>query len=89
MVILITGGAGNIGSALANSLSKRCKVVVADDLSTGRIEKLDGAERLIFRNVNVNVFSEIEPLFKEFDFDYVFHFAAMVGERQSPHWVYF
>ena len=40
--ILVTGGAGNIGSALVRSLVKRpdAYVVVADNLLTGSVEKL-------------------------------------------------
>ena len=34
--ILITGGAGFIGSTLANYLGKENKIVVVDDLSMGR-----------------------------------------------------
>lgn len=43
MRTLITGGAGFIGSALAEECSRRGQeVVVLDDLSTGRRENLDG-----------------------------------------------
>ncbi len=35
-IILITGGAGFIGSTLANYLGKENKIVVVDDLSMGK-----------------------------------------------------
>ena len=40
--ILITGGAGNVGSALSKSLvsSDKYEVIVADNLITGDVEKL-------------------------------------------------
>lgn len=38
--ILITGGAGFIGSTLANYLGKENKIVVVDDLSMGKKRKL-------------------------------------------------
>lgn len=45
MKILITGGAGFIGSNLARSaLAADCEVVVVDDLSTGYRDNLDGLE---------------------------------------------
>ena len=44
MKYLVTGGAGFIGSHLVDVLSERGdEVVVLDDLSTGRIQNLDGA----------------------------------------------
>ncbi|MEM4389301.1 MAG: SDR family oxidoreductase [Candidatus Micrarchaeia archaeon] len=42
--ILITGGAGFIGSNLAHVLCKKNDVVVLDDFSTGRRENLEGAD---------------------------------------------
>ncbi len=40
--VLITGGAGFIGSNLAIHLSKDNEVIVLDDLSTGKMENLEG-----------------------------------------------
>jgi nucleoside-diphosphate-sugar epimerase len=85
--ILVTGGAGNIGSALVKRLltNKFYYVVVADDLSTGSIEKLPKLteENFKFIKANVNNLSEIAPLFYSFNFDYVFHFAAVVGVNRT------
>jgi UDP-glucuronate decarboxylase len=83
MNILITGGAGNIGSALSRALSKKFKVIVADDLSTGKLEKLPVNRQIEFRKINVNDCIDVSNLFKEFKFDYVFHFAAMVGVKRT------
>jgi len=83
MNILVTGGAGNVGSALTEKLiqKKENHVVVADDLSTGYLSKLPSKE---FKNCNfikcdVNNFNEISSLMLGQKFDYVFHFAAVVG----------
>ena len=38
--ILITGGAGFIGSHLVEKLVKNSKVIIIDDLSTGNIKTL-------------------------------------------------
>ncbi len=43
MKILITGGAGFIGSNLAEELAKKREVVIIDDLSTGRVENVEGS----------------------------------------------
>ena len=53
---LITGGAGNIGSALASRLAqeKYNNIIVVDNLSTGKIEKFPEKENIIFIKANTN-----------------------------------
>lgn len=80
--ILLTGGAGNIGSALAKALlqEKGTSVTVIDDLSTGSIEKLPvGFDNFKFIQGNTNNIEDVEEVMKSGHFDYVFHYAAMVG----------
>ncbi len=81
--ILITGGAGNIGSALAKKLISDPNnfVVILDDLSTGSKEKLPSKEKTNwqFIQANCNNSSELSPVMLAHKFDYVFHFAAVVG----------
>lgn len=85
--ILITGGAGNIGSALLKKLLQNSQnfVVVVDDLSTGNLYKLPDAQidELKFIKANVNNLHEIAPVFYSFNFDYVFHLAAVVGVNRT------
>lgn len=85
--ILITGGAGNIGSALTKYLlmQEDTFVVVVDDLSTGFLYKLPEPThpRFKFVKADVNQLSEIAPVFYSFHFDYVFHFAALVGVKRT------
>lgn len=85
--ILITGGAGNIGSALVHRLlcNETNYIVVIDNLSTGSLSKLPDSihERFKFIKADVNHLSEIAPVFYSFNFDYVFHFAALVGVKRT------
>lgn len=84
--ILVTGGAGNIGSALVRSLVKRpdTHIVVADNLLTGSVEKIRlDACNLTFIKCDVNDFDDIASLFYRFRFTHVFHFAAVVGVQRT------
>jgi UDP-glucuronate decarboxylase len=81
--ILVTGGAGNVGSALVEKLilNPDNYVVIIDDLSTGYLSKLPKLEnnRWEFIKADVNNFQEISSIMMSHKFDYVFHFAAVVG----------
>lgn len=85
--ILITGGAGNVGSSLAGLLVKDPVnfVVVVDDVSTGSIEKVPFKDRSNFKFIraDVNKFDEIAPVMLHYPFDYVFHYAAVVGVQRT------
>jgi nucleoside-diphosphate-sugar epimerase len=85
--ILITGGAGNIGGALVKKLlhNQNNYVVVVDDLSTGNLSKLPetGTPNFKFIKANVNQVDQLAPVFYSFNFDYVFHLAAVVGVQRT------
>ena len=72
--ILVTGGAGFIGSHLTDKLiEKDHQVVVIDNLSTGKKENLNS--KTDFHNLDICDFEKIKPLFEGVDF--VFHLAAI------------
>lgn len=81
--ILVTGGAGNIGSALVERLIKDPSnfVVIVDNLSTGFLSKLPSKEITNWKLIkaDVNSFNDISAVMLSYNFDYVFHFAAVVG----------
>ncbi|EDP69666.1 udp-glucose 4-epimerase [Flavobacteriales bacterium ALC-1] len=83
--ILITGGAGNVGSALANALAKNKSniVVIIDNLSTGSIDKVPKLDNVIFIKADVNNYQDIVPVFGRYNFEYVFHYAALVGVKRT------
>lgn len=82
---LITGGAGNVGSALAMHLAKKASntIVIVDNLSTGALQKIPKHDNVKFIKSNVNEYNDIAPVFARFNFDYVFHYAAMVGVTRT------
>lgn len=85
--ILVTGGAGNVGSALVEKLilDENNFVVIADDLSTGYMSKLPSKEfsNWSFVKCDVNNYNDISLLMLAHKFDYVFHFAAVVGVQRT------
>lgn len=81
--ILVTGGAGNIGSALVEKLIANPTnfVVIVDNLSTGLLSKLPSPElkNWKFIKADVNQINDISSVMLSYNFDYVFHLAAVVG----------
>lgn len=81
--ILVTGGAGNVGSALVEKLiqDKSNFVVIVDNLSTGFLSKLPSEEHANWKFIkaDVNDYREISSIMLAYNFHYVFHFAAVVG----------
>jgi UDP-glucose 4-epimerase len=85
--VLVTGGAGFIGSNLADRLlAEDQRVVAVDDLSTGRIANLGEArgygKAYTFFNMDVRA-DGLLPLFERHKPEVVFHLAAQAGVRPS------
>ncbi len=83
--ILITGGAGFIPSSLADRLLQNPNyfVVLVDNFLTGKKENIPQHENCKFIHGDVNNFDDISPIFSLYNFDYVFHYAAVVGVHRT------
>jgi len=85
--VLVTGGAGFIGSHLADRLlAEGHRVVSVDDLTSGRIANLAEArgygKEFTFFNMDVRA-EGLMPLFERHHPEIVFHLAAQSGVRPS------
>lgn len=84
MNILITGVAGLLGSRLADWILENdldVTVIGIDNLSGGYVENINS--RVKFYKLDL-IRDSISDLFKKYDIDYVFHFAAYAAEGLSP-----
>ncbi len=83
--ILITGGAGFIGSSLAEKLLTNPDyfLVLVDNLLTGELRKLPNHGNCKFIKCDVNHYRDIAAIMTSYQFDYVFHFAAVVGVKRT------
>ncbi len=82
MNILLTGGAGYIGSHVALSLlDNGHKVHIIDDLSTGNINLIPNNAN--FTECNVNEVGKISEIIKKNKFDALMHFAGFIKVEES------
>lgn len=80
--VLVTGGAGFIGSHVADALLARGhRVTVLDDLSGGFRDNVPAGAAAVYGSVTDHTF--IDTLFAGSRFDYVFHLAAYAAEGLS------
>ncbi|HDS84924.1 MAG TPA: NAD-dependent epimerase/dehydratase family protein [Phycisphaerales bacterium] len=80
MRVLVTGGAGFIGSHIAAYYADKAQVRVLDNLRTGRRENLDGID-CEFIEGSVASRRDVKTAMR--DVDYVFHLAAMISVPES------
>ena len=85
--ILITGGCGNVGGSLARRLVKDSKntVTIVDNLITGSKEKLPDSsfKNWSFFQEDCNNFEAMSRIMNSTKFEYVFHYAALVGVKRT------
>ena len=81
MRILLTGGAGFIGSNLADALiADGHHLAILDNLSTGRVENVPSEAEFIELDI---LSSKVEDVIRQGRFDALFHYAAQIEVRTS------
>ncbi|TFG78261.1 MAG: NAD-dependent epimerase/dehydratase family protein [Thermodesulfobacteriales bacterium] len=82
MKILVTGGAGFIGSWVSRAFLKEGhEVVIIDDLSTGKEENLPSGAKFI--KCDIRDFDTVEKIISDFKPEIVDHHAAQIDVRKS------
>ena len=80
--VIVTGGAGFIGSHLVDKLiEQEVKVIVLDDCSTGKYENIN--PKACYINTDITTINPYEFLNKEIDVDAIFHLAAKTTVQES------
>lgn len=79
--VLITGGAGFIPSCMAEKLLSlgNYELVLVDNMLTGKMENIPVHPNCRFIKCDVNNYNDISVVMTAYKFDYVFHYAAVVG----------
>ena len=82
MKVLVTGGAGYIGSHLVQYLTQLgVDCVVIDNLSRGRIERL--SSKINFEQIDLCESHTLSKFIKSYSFEAVFHLAGYMQARES------
>lgn len=92
MSVLVTGGAGYIGSHVSRLLQQQGqKVVIADNLSSGLVSRIDNATLLKVELSSAESVGQLESAIREHGVTKVIHLAAQkqVGVSvEQPEWYY-
>ncbi|GAB6137376.1 NAD-dependent epimerase/dehydratase family protein [Halanaerobaculum tunisiense] len=79
-IVLVTGGAGFIGSHIVDKLVARGdKVIIVDNLSTGKRENLNSQAKFY----QLDIRDDLTEVFTNHQIDYVIHQAAQIDVQQS------
>ena len=80
--LLVTGGAGFIGSRIAATLADEgYRIIIVDDLSTGKGENIPRGAKFYHLDICNN--TELEKVFRKERPQYVSHHAAQIDVRKS------
>ena len=96
MHVLVTGGAGYIGSHVVKQLMEDTdsSVTILDNLSTGHMATIQSLQKIFDENrrgdrsfdfikAELSEFEKVEKIFKENSFDALIHFAASIVVPES------
>lgn len=83
--ILVTGAAGFIPSSLIDRLLLESNTIVVgvDCMLTGKYDNLPKADNFRFIKCDVNDWQDVSSVMLSTKFDYVFHYAAVVGVKRT------
>jgi len=82
MRVIITGGAGFIGSHITDLLLKnQHEILIVDNLSTGKVERIPKGVGL--KVADVRNYDEIKNVFCEFKPEVIYHLAAQIDVQTS------
>ncbi len=85
--ILVTGGAGFIASAIVEKLAENPDyfIVIVDNLLTGSQDKIpvSSHDNIRFIRCDVNHYIDLSTVMMSHRFEYVFHYAAVVGVQRT------
>ena len=83
--ILITGGAGFVASSLSEWLlqDKEYEIILVDNFLTGNRSNIPDHPNCTFIKADVNVYRDIAEIMLSHHFDFVFHYAAVVGVTRT------
>ena len=79
--ILVTGGAGYIGSSLAWSLDRKFNIIILDDLSCGK--KTNIADKWKFYKYTILNKKILKKIFSENKISIIIHAAAKISVSES------
>lgn len=83
--IFVTGGAGFVPSSLIDKLllDNNTIIVAMDNMRTGKIQNIHNHKNYIFIKGNVNCYKDLSEVMIAHNFDFVFHYAALVGVKRT------
>ncbi|KOR11794.1 NAD-dependent dehydratase [Staphylococcus carnosus] len=81
--ILITGGAGFIGSHLSEALQGKYDIYILDNFITGKRENIKFIDDDKIFECDITNIRKLEGIIKEHRFDFIIHLAALVSVEKS------
>ncbi len=83
--VLVTGAAGFIPSSLIDALMNKgiYQVIGIDNFLSGDIQNISEHPNFKFIKADANSYQDISVIMTSYSFDYVFHYAAVVGVKRT------